>query len=614
MRQENIALDHPDVRGVDATWKHLSREKQWEKLTAWIIVGLNANDVNVMHVHSSPKSMLCLVETVDEKNKFFCCFVYAANFRKDRKELWKCLARYKSIVNSNPWVLSGDWNVSLNVADHSAGSSCKSADMLDFQESIKENGIEDLNCSGIHFTWVQSRLNPSSGILKKIDRIMGNSEFIGTYLNAHAVFLPHMTSDHSLGVLIMPQMLKNMKRHLKTLSWKNGNLYDRVISWEEKVKVIQCKVDADPNNVGLKEEEAEIMKEYNDDVKDEERKDHRSSINMRSNAAILILMTMKHWSRMGYTSKFLQKSWNVVKKDVHDQHLRYSTFSVCVNGERHGYFKGRRGLRQGDPISPYLFTIVIENIVSNKESLWVKWINVIRLIRQSVWSVKANQNSIYGWRQILSLRECVRDHVFKQMDDGCTTFFWHDKWFDKGPLCKLDEMRNIVVDSDVCKANVASVMGRNRWNWTASLPKFNNIPSPVLNASKKDHALSITYKGMLVKYLISRVWNDLCVKDDEVIWKGLVWYTHCIPKHSFILWLAIHGRLATQDRVSKWYPGINMRWKVHMNLKHNNEKMIDEGYFLMEYKMRIGREQMAYTLELNKTYYLFILFVLIARM
>ncbi|GKB08667.1 RNA-directed DNA polymerase, eukaryota, reverse transcriptase zinc-binding domain protein [Tanacetum coccineum] len=119
-----------------------------------IIVGLNANDVNVMHVHSSPQSMLCLVETVDEKNKFFCCFVYAANFRKDRKELWKCLARYKSIVNSNPWVLSGDWNVSLNVADHSAGSSCKSADMLDFQESIKENGIEDLNSSGIHFTWV----------------------------------------------------------------------------------------------------------------------------------------------------------------------------------------------------------------------------------------------------------------------------------------------------------------------------------------------------------------------------------------------------------------------------------------------------------------------------
>nr|GEX86845.1 reverse transcriptase domain-containing protein [Tanacetum cinerariifolium] len=69
------------------------------------------------------ESMYSSVKTVQGKSKFFYSFVYAANQGKERAELWKDLTIQKQNVQGKPWVLLGDFNVTLHAHEHFTGGS-----------------------------------------------------------------------------------------------------------------------------------------------------------------------------------------------------------------------------------------------------------------------------------------------------------------------------------------------------------------------------------------------------------------------------------------------------------------------------------------------------------
>ncbi|GKF40926.1 hypothetical protein Tco_0124268, partial [Tanacetum coccineum] len=130
---------------------------------------------------------------------------------------------------------------------------------------------------------------------------MGNETFINNYSQAYAIFLPYLMSDHCPVVLVLPNTvqakkksfrfanfvtdkeefgdivkrhwasveegcnmfkvvknLKLLKRHLKALAWKNGDIFEKVKDLRDRLKEIQIKLDKDPSEKILREEEKSI--------------------------------------------------------------------------------------------------------------------------------------------------------------------------------------------------------------------------------------------------------------------------------------------------------------------------------------------------------------------
>ncbi|XP_071729356.1 uncharacterized protein [Rutidosis leptorrhynchoides] len=63
-----------------------------------------------------------------------------------------------------------------------------------------------------------------------------------------------------------------------------------------------------------------------------------------------------------------------------------------------------------------------------------------------------------------------------------------------------------------------------------------------------------TNASKLKPYCTSTVWKDMRPNVPKINWHHMVWFPQVTLKHAFIIWLALKGRLSTQDRLMLWYP------------------------------------------------------------
>nr|GEW22281.1 hypothetical protein [Tanacetum cinerariifolium] len=267
----------------------------------------------------------------------------------ERRKLWKDLETQKIISSGIPWVILGDFNVTLKVSEHSNGSANPSSEMIDFQECVDNIAMVDLHSEGFFYTWTKSLRNPKCDTLKKLDRVMVNeipngvvkrkgcfrfSNFSLIKWNSFLlsdIFVQKLSNDEAVGMIrpISDSKIKNDMFEIEDskaqglVAILQGEVNVTLISLVPKIPMPGKVSDFTPIAC------CNVLYKFISKI-----------LTNRLKGSLEILVNENLSAFIG-------------GKQITDNIL-------LINGERVGYFKWGRGLRQGDPISPCLFTLVIE--------------------------------------------------------------------------------------------------------------------------------------------------------------------------------------------------------------------------------------------------------------
>lgn len=90
----------------------------------------------------------------------------------------------------------------------------------------------------------------------------------------------------------------------------------------------------------------------------------------------------------------------------------------------------------------------------------------------------------------------------------------------------------------------------NAWRWSASNSQaLLELKNSVLNPPRGGEDKVILGNGVHGTFSIKKAWDTTRRRNSKVDWYNIVWYHHHIPKHTILVWVAIHGKLMTKNKL-----------------------------------------------------------------
>ncbi|GJT71235.1 RNA-directed DNA polymerase, eukaryota, reverse transcriptase zinc-binding domain protein [Tanacetum coccineum] len=215
------------------------------------------------------------------------------------------------------------------------------------------------------------------------------------------------------------------------------------------------------------------------------------------------------------------------------------------------------------------------------------------LLAKNLWNL-ASKKTLYG--------DKIASRLQYEVGNGSQIHMRFDRWHSSGLLIEQITYRDLYDARMPKMISIADMIDKGNWKWPSAWRneglEIMNINVPRLKTDKKD---VVKWKGdndNLVPFHVKWVMKALTTNEDKVKWYDLVWFKWCIPKHSFCLWIAMIGRLLTQDKIMAW--GVQTGLLCSLCKKVNDSH--DHLFFQCDYSKEVWN-RMATMMNMDKIDY-----------
>jgi endonuclease/exonuclease/phosphatase family metal-dependent hydrolase len=130
---------------------------------------------------------------------FLPTFIYASNDGMNRRALWSDLEAFQNSIGDSPWLLAGDFNV-IKDPSEKLGNMILNSYEQEFLACTESIGVEDHPAVGCYYTWTNRR-EDGVFVMKKLDRVLVNHQWLHLFPQCIVHFLPPGVSDHSMAYI-----------------------------------------------------------------------------------------------------------------------------------------------------------------------------------------------------------------------------------------------------------------------------------------------------------------------------------------------------------------------------------------------------------------------------